>query len=391
MKLSAQKFQEALAPCLSLIEKRSIPAFSQVQVSAKRNSAVFTATDGTDWCRIILPTLEDTPPVQFALDAQALRALPALASSDTVELEPLTPETTRLHTGPITLTIPGIPFADCPEMPEYLKAAPHTVAIEDCGAFLTLMQKLLPFTTTPKERLAFSGVRVAPQGKELHLVSTDLHRVSVIISEQLGTASTAFTLSKAAVERLHALFRQQPFTACTLLNDAGGKEKDAPVYARITGENILYLTKLLPDEFPAYTQILDRTALQRSKTVVHKKELLKLLNTFGGLTKHMRVPPVVLELAGTELYVTLCNENEAAVVETSLVLNEPSADTLHLAVNARYLKEGLNGLGSTVKLAAREGLSPLYLMEEADNHTTYHLVMPLRFTLMQRAHKALAA
>jgi|GEM_PF-5400164 len=396
MRTNANLFRCAVERCSTVIEKKcNLPILRHILLAVEPGRLTMTATNLDDYFQIALPAQSDVT-MTLAVDAASLLALVKQSGTGEV-LMAYDPETQRCAAaiGDVSISIPTADPAEFPAMPEFSPQRPGVdVTIGDQEQYLRLLKTLAPFCTNPNENRAYSGILTNQQDDGVHVVSTDIHRLNVVIMKT-GSAPAPFVMSRSLCDTLVKTFGDIPIQSFRLLGDGvtdPNQQPFTPAHVLVSGDNQWLLARLLKNEFPHHLHVLDRSRIKTRYIEVDRKQLTQKMKGFCDLLKDKYVA-TTLEYLDGKLFVSV-HGDESQTMETELPATpigiDPD-DPCITGMNGRYLLQALRSFRQEkVRLSIDSGVRPIYLIEGSEEERHYNLTMPLRTELKSRRELALA-
>ncbi|WP_298444581.1 DNA polymerase III subunit beta [uncultured Ferrimonas sp.] len=214
-------------------------------------------------------------------------------------------------------------------------------------------------------RYYLNGMLFETEGNVLRTVSTDGHRLAVshrTIEAQLPEKQVI--VPRKGVVELSRLFEDENEVITLCIGDSS---------IRAVTSNAIFTSKLVDGRFPDYRRVLPKDG---DKEVIAERELLKQAFARASILSNEKFRGVRLQLESNKLTIT-ANNPEQEEAEEVLDIHYPHAD-LEIGFNVAYVLDVLNALKLEQVKITLGGPNSSALFENADNHESVYVVMPMR-------------
>ncbi|MGI6393689.1 MAG: DNA polymerase III subunit beta [bacterium] len=378
IKLSFQKEEllKALEYCKSSIEKKSTASIvSHILFKFKGNECDLNATNYDTTVVVKVSVSESVEEGEIVVPAKYIYDICKVARGETVlfKYDPsnnildITIEKTKY-------TVPCLKSDDFPAIPETDKEFTEI----EIGKLISYYKKLQFSMTDQNVNKAYSGVLlVKPKDSEenlIEMVTTDIHRLSVLsiknFSAKIEELEEGLVIPGKNFFDISNIFAESK-TALVAVDD----EK-----IFVKGENVLFISKLLKNEFPNYKAVVDNHFSSESKesAVINRKELAEGVKRVVALSSEEKIWATKFNFKGSTLNMTATSSFGWSSVD-EILIDKPFSSDKSIGINAKYLLDVLTVLDKQeVNMVAEDGLRALVIMETTDDYQYIHFVMPLR-------------
>ncbi|HOB71049.1 MAG TPA: DNA polymerase III subunit beta [bacterium] len=389
MQISTHEFKRAVENCLLITPKKpKLSILGLLKLDAGNNSITLSATNLEEHYSVTVPVRNGEEFSALIQGDQLLKVLKNI-KNETVELDGERNETSdiahirivsgmtfRLNAENSVEDFPGIPRDD------FRKSA--AVEILDQKVLFEIMKKVLFSTTQQNVNKAYSGVLFSQKDDHLEVVTTDIHRLTVVTTTSAQTKAD-FVIPAESVKNLTRMFRDAAITEVLLATEPqkeSGSEKpvDATMIMFMTSHEC-YVSRLLKNEFPNYNRVIDIGIVEKSWFEIERKPLLEKLKTLIDFHAGMKIVSAVFDFVNETLHISTCGGAESSV-QTEIPIrpvNENPDAVKITGLNLKYLQEAVSSMGSVaVNLIEGAELKPFYLTDRQPGYRLYHLIMPMR-------------
>ena len=282
----------------------------------------------------------------------------------------------------------SIPCPDYNDFPTVVEGSEDGTTI-DIEKLTSLFKKLQFSMTDTNINKSYSGIlinRVEENNddddvedkreykKRIELVTTDVHRIGVLILNNLDIDIAALeegivVLGKNFAEIGKIFTGKENVT----LSITDGK-------IIIKSKNITFISRILKNEFPNYKSVTgtEEFILKKPFTIINRKELMDGIKRTIALSTEEKIWATKLEFKGNLLTLS-ANSGFGSNSSDQVVLEKPFKEDKVIGINARYLLDVLAIIDSPeVHIIVEEGLRPLTVVEKSENSFFTHMIMPLR-------------
>jgi len=400
MKISTNEFKKAVGNCLLITPKKTkIPVLGFLKIDAKKDSLTLSTTNLAEYYSVSVPVEEGELFSTLVPGDQLMKVLKNIKES-LVSVDVQRDETSLITGIKITAGMefklnvencvedfPGIPRDD------FRKSA--AVEILDQKVLFEIMKKVLFSTTQQNVNKAYSGVLFSQKDDHLEVVTTDIHRLTVVTTTSAQTKAD-FVIPAESVKNLTRMFKDAAVTEVLLATEPqvetdSEKPADATMIMFVTSHEC-YVSRLLKNEFPNYNRVIDIGIVEKSWFEIERKPLLEKLKTLIDFHAGMKVVSAVFDFVNETLHISTCGGTESSV-QTEIPIrpvNENPDAVKITGLNLKYLQEAVSSMGSVaVNLIEGAELKPFYLTDRQPGYRLYHLIMPMRIENI-RSRKAAA-
>lgn len=363
---------KALDYCSASIEKKhTMPILSHILFQFKANECTLIATN-LDTTVLVKTELKETVEEgKIAIPAKYIHDICKVARGDDI----LFKYDTSTNVLDITAqkskyTVPCVEANDFPSIPE----TGENYNEINIGRLLTSFKKLQFSMTEHNVNKAYSGVLLTKVDETVEMVTTDIHRISVLsiknFDMNIDGLDNGLVISGRNFTEISKIFSSSKTVGIALDEDK----------VFLKSENVTFISRLLKNEFPNYRSVVggssDIDAKDNAK--LNKKELIEGVKRVIALNSEEKIWATKFNFNGSVLSMTASsqfggNSNDEILVE------KPFESDKAVGINARYLLDVLSVLDNQdTTLIVEEGLKPLTIKEETDDYYYVHMVMPLR-------------
>jgi len=400
MQVNLKELRRAIENCVLIAPKKaSLPLLQLIKIEGKRSSLVLSVTNLDEHYSVSVPVKKGelfTTLVPAEQLAKVLRHL----KNETLDLD--VERSDKLEVTKIVIKSDMVfkivvdnNVADFPAFPEFRK--PFPVTVHNQKILFEIIKKISFSTTSSNVNKAYSGILFNPNENGLDVVTTDIHRLS-IIKTKVAETSVPFILPVEAAKNMMKAVSNEAITEMLISTGAAEKRDDistpSALTIRIKSENAVYFSRLLKNEFPNYSRVLDLKIIDRSWFEIEKKIFSDKLKSICDFHSTQKIVSGVLDFVNDVMYVKASGE-QGDVIETDIKIRPVNEDLSMIKIcslNLRYLAEAISTMGVTVRINMNVG-SPIQLLDINQEYRFYHLVMPLRMdhSLVSRKKSLTAA
>lgn len=356
-----EELKKKLGLVLGISEKSSaMPILSHLLLSAGKEKSTITATDLTITVR---------EPLEVVVASEGAICVPARKLSEIVREadQDITLETDetwlKIHYGRSKFKLACLPAQGFPEWPDIKGEGMITFT----GALLvSLIERTIFSAGENDNRYTLNGLlfHFIPDKKQLAVVATDGHRMSLACQESLleGSERKVIIPRKAAAE-IRKFIQPDSSITCTVgVNHALFK----------IGE-VDFLARLIEGAFPAYDQVVPMG--NDKKIVVSREAFIKALRKTTTMASE-GTRQVAVEVAGASMVVS---SKSADIGEgTDEIEVEYGGDSFRAGFNAKYLLDAAAAFDTDkITLSMGTPLSPALITNNGDRNFLC-VVMPMK-------------
>lgn len=367
---------KALDHCSSSIEKKhAMPILGHVLFKFKGNECTLNATnlETTVMAKIIFQ--EPVDEGKIAVPAKYIHDICKVARGENILF--------KYDTSSNILDITAekskytVPCADANDFPSIPSTKKTSYSFE-IGRLINSFKKLQFSMTEHNVNKAYSGVLIikVKDGDKyvIEMVTTDIHRISVLtlknFSLDIEGIDKGIVISGKNFTELSKIFSETEKAEVAIDDDK----------MFITGNNVIFISRLLKNEFPNYRTVIGGYAVIDSKdaSLINRKELVDGVKRVIALNSEEKIWATKFDFKGSVLSMT-ASSNFGGNSNDEILVEKPFNIDKSVGINARYLLDVLSVLDKQqVSIIVEEGLKPLTIKEETDNFYYVHMVMPLR-------------
>ena len=363
----------ALSQAKTAISARStIPVLSHFYLDATDTDRLTVI--GTDLDTAVKVTLpySSVDAGEIALPASALLDYISKLSDGPITFELTSENKMVLRSGHSRYTIPWMPGADFPVVPEVAlntDGAPVPVFTLGTGR-LKEMLRLTTFAASREEsRSLLMGVLIECRGTDtLNMVATDTHRLARMtheINNSTGQHFASIVPAKPLAQLVGMLPKTDDDVTMTLGQSQIQFEFSTPY------GNTRLISRVLDGQFPNYEKVIPQS--HERKVALVREELLGALGRIDIVSRNDN-QKVVAEFASSSVTLKASSPGNGETVEQLSIEND--GDDLTIAFNAKYLLEVMNMMpDEQIELRLQGALQPGIIYGQ--NGFSY-IVMPMQ-------------
>jgi DNA polymerase III subunit beta len=351
----------------TLPNKPALPLLAGVLIEAEANKLVFSSFDYEVSSKIEV-SAEVTQPgrilVSGRLLAEISRSLPnqnVIAKLEGTRLE--------IKCGKASFALPTLPDDDFPSLP----ALPNQSGLIKTDEFIEAVNQTAIAAGRDDSLPMLTGVRMEVSDSKITMAATDRYRLAV---KELTWQPKNKTEDKALLipaRMLSEAAKGFVGTKEVSVGLADGAEK----IIGFSADQKQTTSRLLDAEFPKYRSLLPTE--EQSGVEISVNELLDALKRVELVAE--RNTPVRLEFGQSELTLRAGAGDEATAEE--VVAIDFSGETIEIAFNPTYLKDGLNALNKpTARISFTTAARPAILIgvdkDGVADESYKYLIMPVR-------------
>jgi len=367
-----EELLRALDYCSASIEKKhTMPILSHILFKFNKNECVLIATNLDTTVLVATELKESVEEGKIAVPAKYIHDICKVARGDNI----LFKYDTSTNVLDVTAqkskyTVPCVEVNDFPSIPETTESYNEI----NISRLLTSFKKLQFSMTEHNVNKAYSGVLITKVDNTVEMVTTDIHRISVMSIKDFDIniegLEKGLVISGRNFSEISKIFTGSKTVGIALDEDK--------IFFK--GDNVTFISRLLKNEFPNYRSVVGGSSDINSKDMaqLNRKELIEGVKRVIALNSEEKIWATKFNFNGSVLSMTASsqfggNSNDEILVE------KPFDTDKSVGINARYLLDVLSVLDSQdTTLIVEEGLKPLTIKEETDDYYYVHMVMPLR-------------
>jgi len=267
--------------------------------------------------------------------------------------------------------IKGTPAVDFPLIPQIEKEDPIVCRSEDLRKALS---QVIFAVSVNETRPEINGIFFSVQERGLILAGTDSYRLA---EKKIPVRSGKKNIEAIVPARTF----QELLRILSNFKDPAQLDNIEDIEIYVSENQILFkfgnvemVSRLIEGRYPNYKEIIPNNF--KSEIRVGKDELVKAVKT-ASLFSKTGIYDVVLTLSKEKKTLTVTSENNQVGQNTTTLSVDMSGEDNSLAVNFRFLLDGLSNIGSgDVSLKVVSNTSPCVL--EIGKDTSYqYIVMPI--------------
>ncbi len=269
-----------------------------------------------------------------------------------------------------------IPCADPSDFPAVDDFSGKDGKVIHISRMISIYKKLQFSMTENNMNKVYSGVLInpSPEKGSVEMVTTDIHRLSVTSLKNfdfsIKGAEEGIVVSGKNFSEIQKIFSN--------ITEAEMSVEEGKLF--IKGDNVVFVARLLKNEFPNYKGIVgsEKDILEKDKCVINKKSLVEAIKRVTALSVDEKIWTTKFEFTGNVLVMN-SQTSFGGNSEDEILVDTPFETEKSIGINSRYLTEVLNVMDSeSVTIVVEEGLKPLTLVESYEDFSYVHLIMPLR-------------
>ena len=241
---------------------------------------------------------------------------------------------------------------------------------------LNLLKKIQFSMTENNINKSYGGILLskAIDSDNIEMVTTDSHRLSIASIKNFDFdvegIDEGIVISGKNFNEIKRIF-------------ADIKEVDISVVDGkfiIKSQNIVFISRLMKNEFPNYKDVLGNknNIEEENISVIDKKELTEGVKRVIALLTDEKIWATRFDFRGDVLMMNAHSEF-GGNSEDEILLEKTFKEDISIGVNARYLLDVLSVIeDEKVNIIVEEGLKPLTIVKNSEDHDYIHLIMPLR-------------
>jgi DNA polymerase III subunit beta len=398
MEINVKELKRAVENCSLIVPKKTtIPVLGLIKVESEKNRLKLTATDLEEFYTVSVPVKKGET---FSVLAPADQLLKVLKNVKNETLELSAKEDKEAGTATICIES-GMTFTltaetgvdDFPLAPFDTFKRSAAVKVFNQKVLFEIMKKVSFSTTKNNVNRAYSGILFAQKKEHLDIVTTDIHRLSIV---RTGIASTKadFVVPVDSVKNILKIFGNVSITKVNLEKEPPEEKQPGkpaqPVKIMVMSDNESYVSRLLRNEFPEYDRVVKSDIVDKCGFGVDKKVFAEKLKSVMDFHNGKKVIRGAFDFVDGTLHIDSgCGDGTS--IETSVEIkpfNEKKEAVKIIGLNVKYLHEAVSNMDD-IAMNMEEGgtLKPFYLADIQPDYRFYHLVMPIKMKNL-RSRKA---
>lgn len=349
-------------------KKNTMPILANVYIKAENNELILQATDLEVGIITSCPA-QVIEPGEFTVNAKQMLDMLNTFSDPQVDMSMNEGTMLDLVCGPARFSIETMSPQDFPSIPECDFADSLKMPI---GFFNDCISKVLFSVSADPNKYALNGALLKFQSGDMHLVSTDGHRLSMISKEWGGETADLDII----IPRKTLLEMKKSLNAGKAEEEFQLAVSESRVFFKI-GRRTLF-SRLIDGKFPDYQKAIP-TGNDKS-FVFDRAEILEVVRRKSVLSSD-KSKLVRLSFQPGELVVVLRNAERGESVDKLAV--EFDGPALDVGFNVDYLQDFLKNAGCpkieiNVRDESSQGL--FKLVQDEPSFEYRHVIMPMRLT-----------
>lgn len=360
IQLAREPFVRALQLVQNIVEPRqTLPILSNVLIETGQSGIRIAATDLEVGARVTVPATV-VRPGGVTLAARKLLELVRELPAQPITLTLQENGWIQLVCGTASFRLVGLPAEEYP--PLEAEATEGWVTVD--GARLRTMLARTSYAMSQDESRPFlNGVYLVLKKRELRLVATDGHRLSLVRVEVEADGEMAGIVPRKAVQEMGRVLGGGEGAALAV--------RENQFFVRTPG--FVLVSKLIEGQFPNYEQVLPKAHPRR--LAVGREALIAGLRRVSVVADD-RTRPVRLVAGPGTLRLTASSQELGEAEE--VLAADFAGEELAIGFNARYLLETLGPMeGEQVVVELKDGLSP-GVFKSATDEQHLCVIMPMR-------------
>lgn len=374
LSLSREFLLEPLQAVIGVVEKRqTLPILSNVHIAIKNQEIELTASDLEVELRarkqFDAQSLTELEPKNITVPGRKLMDIcRSLPEGSNIQLS-LDQDKLTIRCGRSRFSLTTLPASDFPLLKESESATEFSINQKS----LIYLASRTHFAMAQQDvRYYLNGMLLEINDGNVKTVATDGHRLALnaVPSSIINNAFLQVILPRKAVSELMRLIDENEEEITVQISNN---------YARITGHNFTFTSKLVDGRFPDYEKVLPRGG---DKIVIVNREHFKQALSRASILSNEKFRGIRLQLKAGLLKIFANNpEQEEAEEEMSINYN---GSELEIGFNVSYLLDVLNNINSSsVRMTFGDSKSSVLMeeYEEGDNNggesSSLFVVMPM--------------
>ena len=387
MKVNSKELKTAVENCCRIVPKKVAYAIlACVRIEGNKRSLKITATNLEEFYSVAVPGKKGEK-FDIIVDAHQLLKVIKNIKDETLDLElerGTEPEDlmVRITSGMTFRLKAEFHDGDFPLMPVKVFKKSTKVELYNQKVLFEILKKVGFSTTHHNVNKAYSGILFAGKGTGLEVVTTDIHRLSVVRTKVAKTKKD-FVIPVDSVKNVLKIFAATGITSIELASDtssdSGSKGQADKILFK--SDNEVYISRLLKNEFPNYDQVLKDEVIDKCWYEIDKKKLQARLKSIIDFHTNVKIVAGAFDFVGDNLFINSSGEGDTSV-ETSVemkAVNIRSSEIKIIGLNVKYMHEALTNMDKVVmNFESGKSFTPFYLTDRQPDYTFFHLVMPVR-------------
>jgi DNA polymerase III subunit beta len=371
-----EELLKAIDHCIGSIEKKNtMPILSHVLFSFDNDRCTLISTNLETSVIVKLSLTEPVSEGKIAVPAKYIHDICKVGRGENINFK--YDKSTNVLDISAEKTKYVVPCSDADDFPSIstLKKVGGKVNIQ---RLIASFKKLQFSMTEQNVNKAYSGVLInkvtEDEGSVIEMVTTDIHRISVVTLKNFNMNIDGIENGRVIPGRnfseLTKIFAEEEVVSVSIEDDR----------MSFSSENVTFISRLLKNEFPNYRTVIGGYSALSSKesSVINRKELIDGVKRVIALSSDDKIWATKFSFKNSVLSMT-ANAQFGGNSKDEILVQKPFLSDKDVGINARYLMDVLSVLDKNeTTMIVEEGLKPLTILEETDNYSYIHMVMPLR-------------
>jgi|GEM_PF-2592172 len=387
MKINSKELKTAVENCCRIVPKKVAHAIlACVRIEGNKRNLKITATNLEEFYSVSVPGKKGEK-FDITVDAHQLLKVIKNIKEENLELElerGSDPEDVKLKiaSGMTFRLKASLEDGDFPVTPVKVFKKSRKVELYNQKVLFEILRKVGFSTTHHNVNKAYSGILFTGKGSNLEVVTTDIHRLSVVRTKVAKTKKD-FVIPVDSAKNVLKIFATTGITGIELASDTSSdaSSKGQMDKILIKSDNEIYISRLLKNEFPNYEQVLKPEVVEGSWYEVDKKKIQAKLKSVIDFHTNAKIVAGAFDFVGNSLFINSSGEEDTSV-ETSVemkVVNIRSSEVKIIGLNVKYLHEAIANMDNIImNFESGRSFTPFYLTDRQPDYTFFHLVMPVR-------------
>lgn len=373
MKINSKEFKTIINNSILVVDKKtSIPILKNINIKGYDNRIDFISSNLDEWYFKSL-SLENSECFDILVNAAELQKVAKSLKNDEIEIKISKEDYKIMIKDKVTykINIVALNSDDYPVLDKNWNSK-YNVKINDKNSLFEIFNKIKFSTTEKNVNPSFSGILINPRNDYTDLVTTDIHRLSLVATKVIES-NIDFVISIKTVENLTKIFKT------TEIVDI--KVDDEKRFMKLDNETESYCFKLTKNEFPDYyTGVLDTDSYDNNGCFsVSVPEFLEKVETIKNFFND-KVITTNFNFYDEKLTIkTFCDSESQIETEMNIDSRNRNGKNFEVGLNARYVFDALKILSKDmIKVKGSDNKHPILFFKYEEKYDIYHLIMPLR-------------
>ncbi len=371
-----EELLKAMDYCIGSIEKKhTMPILSHVLFDFKDNKCTLISTNIETSVIVDISLTEPVESGKIAVPAKYIHDICKVGRGENINFK--YEKATNVLDINSEKTKYVVPCSDADDFPSVSTVSSEPVVV-NIHRMISSFKKLQFSMTEQNVNKAYSGVlinRVIENNVPvIEMVTTDIHRISVVtlkdFNMDIENLENGIVIPGKNFSELAKIFADEEEVKVSIEDDK----------ISFSNENVMFISRLLKNEFPNYRTVIGGFSVlnEKESSVINRKELIDGVRRVIALSSDDKIWATKFSFKNSVLSMT-ANAQFGGNSKDEILVQKPFDSDKDVGINARYLMDVLSVLDkSDTTMIVEEGLKPLTILEETDNYSYVHMVMPLR-------------